>query len=578
MALDLKGSTVLSKNKYVPMLACMLALLICVLLTRPFVSMGVADDWSYIWTARVLADTGHLVYNGWATAILGWQIYLGALFIKLFGFSFTIVRSSMLVVSLACCGLMQRIFVRLGISEWSASIATLTLILSPVSLPLSFSFMSDIPGLFVILICIYCCLRASQSISDRVALGWLACAAFSNVAGGTVRQIAWLGALVMVPSAVWYMRRRRRILLSAAVLWVISVLTIALCMRWFRVQPYAVIEKIFLEYHLNSVFFMGNSLMEALVLLLPMMSAFLVIHSGSKRSARNIALIAGATVGSILFWWAVTSPKDYFKNIPLTGNYLTSKGIFFRSILGTSPEVIPTFVRFLLTVAVFSSLSAFVVHLIKSRNTLLAADRRATSKQLSYVSNTYLVVLLVPFVLAYSLLIFTRVAIYDRYLLPLLFVFTVGLVRVYTQTISERLPALCLVLGFIYAAYGIANMHDRFAFDRARVDATKQITERGIPRTDIEGGFEYDGWTQLEQAGYVNEPRIVPADLYHHWVPPNVPPSCIGWFRQYTPSVHPLLHLSHDPDNCYSPSQFAPIVYETWLPPRRRTIYILEGR
>jgi hypothetical protein len=66
----------------------MLALLFCVLVARPFVSMGVIDDWSYIWTARVLANTGHLTYNGWATAMLGWQVYLGALFIKLFGFSY----------------------------------------------------------------------------------------------------------------------------------------------------------------------------------------------------------------------------------------------------------------------------------------------------------------------------------------------------------------------------------------------------------------------------------------------------------------------------------------------------------
>ena len=44
MALDLKGNTGLSKNKYVHMLVCMLALLFCVLATRPFVSMGVNDD------------------------------------------------------------------------------------------------------------------------------------------------------------------------------------------------------------------------------------------------------------------------------------------------------------------------------------------------------------------------------------------------------------------------------------------------------------------------------------------------------------------------------------------------------
>src|SRR5271156_695872 len=99
MRVHLKGSALLS-SKYVNVSVCMLALLFCVLATRPFVSMGVVDDWSYIWTARVLADTGHLTYNGWGAMPLGWLAYLGALFIKIFGFSFTIVRSSMWVVSL----------------------------------------------------------------------------------------------------------------------------------------------------------------------------------------------------------------------------------------------------------------------------------------------------------------------------------------------------------------------------------------------------------------------------------------------------------------------------------------------
>jgi hypothetical protein len=36
--------------------------------------MGFADDFSYIKTALVYAQTGHFVYNGWATAMFGWQI------------------------------------------------------------------------------------------------------------------------------------------------------------------------------------------------------------------------------------------------------------------------------------------------------------------------------------------------------------------------------------------------------------------------------------------------------------------------------------------------------------------------
>ncbi len=575
----------LLQNKYVHMSACMLALVLCVLAARPFVPMGICDDWSYIWTARVLADTGHLTYNGWATAMLGWQIYLGALFIKLFGFSFTVVRFSVLVVSLLCAALMQRIFVRSGTSESMASVATLSLVLSPLFLPLSFSFMTDIPSLFVLVLCVYCCFRALQSASDKAALGWLAFATLSNIVGGTVRQIAWLGALVMVPSAAWNMRHRRHMLPTGAVLWGISVLSVAFFMHWFHAQPYVAIEKIFYKYHTYSALFAFSMAVTSLICLLPVMSAFLVRNSVGRRPARNIA-IAAAIVGFIFFWWASTTQINYFRSFRRTpfspfGNYLTLEGVGISSILGDMPDVVPVFVRLMLTIATFAALSSFIVIFINSRSALLAADAHPTPGRClyTYVPNAFLVTLLVPFTMAYAFLILTRSPVFDRYFLPLQFIFTFGLVRVYRQTISEKLPRLCLLIGLVYAVYGIAAMHDLFAFDRARVNAANEITATGIPRTAIEGGFEYDAWTQLEQTGYVNEPRmVVPSGAYKAWIrPDNVPILCLGWFRSYSPSVHPLLHLSHQSDNCYEPSRFAPVAYETWLPPRHREIYILES-
>ena len=83
-----------------------------------------------------------------------------------------------------------------------ANIGALTVGLSPIFLPMAASYMTDVAGLFVIVLCLYLCQRAAAARSDRAAVLWLCCAAISNVVGGTVRQICWLGALVMVPSTV----------------------------------------------------------------------------------------------------------------------------------------------------------------------------------------------------------------------------------------------------------------------------------------------------------------------------------------------------------------------------------------
>lgn len=81
-------------EEYLPATACALAPILCYFVVRPYAEIGIHDDWSYVKTAQVLAETGQMVYNGWAAVILGWQAYFGALIIKLFGFSFTLFDSA----------------------------------------------------------------------------------------------------------------------------------------------------------------------------------------------------------------------------------------------------------------------------------------------------------------------------------------------------------------------------------------------------------------------------------------------------------------------------------------------------
>jgi hypothetical protein len=184
-------------------LFCALAVLICELIAYPYTNMGICDDGPYILMAHILGNTGHIVYNGWPTATLGWQLYLGAAFIKLFGFSFTAVRMSTLLVAIGLAFAFQRTLVRVGITERNATIGTLAFVLSPLYLMLSVVYMTDITGLFAVVICLYGCLRALQSTTNRSTIFWLCFAILSNALCGTSRQIAWLGILVMVPSTLW---------------------------------------------------------------------------------------------------------------------------------------------------------------------------------------------------------------------------------------------------------------------------------------------------------------------------------------------------------------------------------------
>ena len=545
----------------------MFALLIGVLIARPFAEIGVRDDWSYIRSAKVLAETGHLAYNGWATAMLGWQVYLGALFIKLFGFSFTATRWSVLMVSLFCAGLMQRVFVRSGTTDGTATIATLTLVLSPLFVPLSFSFMTDIPGLLVVVVSIYCCLRAFQANSDKAALGWIACAALSNVAGGTVRQIAWLGALVMVPSAVWHMRHRRYMLPAGIGLWIVGAAGIALAMHWFHKQPYAVIEKLFFTrpHYVDPTI---TLLFGTSISILPIASAFLLgAPSGKKRISTQVK-IATACFG-IVFLYAIGPHRVTDAFFGTNSGWFVNK--FPNYILGGRAKILPLWVQSAIVILTLVSIANVFVCLTKI---FKESSKPATDSQ---VSNSALFSLFVPFSLAYILLVITRGAFYDRYYLPLAFVFAICIVRVYRQTLSDRMSWVPIFIGIFYAAYGVCSLHDYYSFNRARLVAIQSVLATGVPRTSLEAGFEYDAWTQLQQSGYVNEPKIVyPVGAYQPWTPPpGVPDDCIYWYSSFTPSLKPIYHLSTDPDRCFKPSALKPVEYEMWMPPRRKAIYVL---
>ena len=60
-----------SLRRFIPVALCTGLFLLCVLLVRPFLESGLTDDWSTFHTAQLLAQTGHIYYNGWEAAIVG---------------------------------------------------------------------------------------------------------------------------------------------------------------------------------------------------------------------------------------------------------------------------------------------------------------------------------------------------------------------------------------------------------------------------------------------------------------------------------------------------------------------------
>ena len=563
-------------------LICAFVVAACLWATYPVAEMGFFDDWSYTRTAQMFAQTGHFVYNGQGAMILGWQVVWGALFIKLFGFSFTAARLSMLPIAMAAVFLFHAVLVRFGVNARNAVLGTLALGLSPMFIPLAVMYMTDVAAVFVILLCLYFCQRAAAAASSKTTIAWLCLAAATNLIGGTVRHIVWLGALVMLPSAGWLLRKRRGVLLTSSLLWLISMVSVLACMRWFARQPYSVAEPIFTgplshpEIPFIHFFFgiLGVAL-SLLVMLLPISVAwFQEVRKLSRAALLRIALIT-------LLWGLFERVSKW--TLPwLYYIFRTELAVGERDpYIKTVHYFLPMWGRELISLLAIAATVAFVEHTwSRLRNLIRQKAGRASSWQ-------GILWLLGPFSLSYFLLLMPvsyRAVVFDRYALFIMPAAIIVLLRLHQDWIAPRLPSVSVAVLAIFAVFAIAATHDWFTRSRARLTALNEIRASGVPRTEIQGGYEYDGWTQTEVAGYINNPWIkVPAGAYHPVKPQPVPDACEYTFSSYTPAIHPKYTVIFPPVWCIfppvwclEPSKYSPANYRTWLPPFKGTIYVQE--
>ncbi len=76
----------------------LLPFLAAVLFVSPRHEVAVEDDWAYARTAQHLYQTGEYRLDDWASANLPLQAYWGVLLSHLFGFSFSTLRLSTLIL------------------------------------------------------------------------------------------------------------------------------------------------------------------------------------------------------------------------------------------------------------------------------------------------------------------------------------------------------------------------------------------------------------------------------------------------------------------------------------------------
>ena len=568
---------------------CALALLLCALISHPVAEIGANDDFAYMRSAKILAETGRIAYVGWSSAMLGWQLALGAAFIKLFGFSFTVTRISILCVGMFTAALLQRTAVRLGLTEWNATLVTLALVLSPLYLSLSLSFMSDIPGLLAIVAALYCCARAVQARTSRSTAGWLIAGLALSTLLGTARQTGWLGALVLVPCTCWILRTRRLPWPAIAAAWVACALAIFGCLRWFSHQMYSTAEsapmyKPGTGQAFETVLGTARLPLELAFFLAPLLVAFVPeFFRGSRKVVWAVLGVSALVCGFFLL-----RLHGYWASVLLVpaatgdGNYVTAQGILVLPSLGLRPMVLSPGLRLFASIVCYFSAAAFLAVIAcrwQRRGSSKPEQGAPATQPPQVLSLCDLLFLVGSFAVVYCGMMAVRIVdgnLFDRYLLPVAVVFAFPVARFYQERVRTQLPVACYAILLAIAVFSVAGVHDMFAADRARVAAIHELRNAGVSPSEMYAGFAYDGWTQIDNQGYIDVDAIrTPSGIHHIPAAQENFKPCGYWPAAFFPTIHPKYAISYDDTACDpAPQRFPPVPYRLWLPPYAGAFYI----
>jgi hypothetical protein len=540
------------------------------LLTLPFAPLAFGDDWTYVYTALRYAQSGSIQYNGWSEPLAIFQAIYGGALIRLFGFSFNLLRIATITIASGCSGLIYLLCRRAELPPPVSLFASLTATISPLFIALAASFLTDVYGCFFFLLCILLGIRAIDSAKPFNTSIWLFASIVTGLIGGADRQISWVGLVAVLACFVWEKRKVPYLVLLAGLLATMSGLAIVELLRWYTRQPNAVVDTpAWQDMTRNALLlprFAVKYFLSAILLCLPSLLLLLPSFIRLSRRGLRLALAAALVYTGVGF-------RHPFLLAPWLDNTVTPYGIFrpHQVLIGDKTPVLGIVSRAVLTMFVLFIICVLAHFIVLWLSRFLSVRTKTavfeTSRMRSFVA--LLTISLLGCLGLVAVRSLTGLA-YDHYLLPWLPLFLILLTRALCRPGVEPKWRFGWAALVVFAAYGVGATHDYWAASRARVRAAEILEAAGVSRRHIDGGFDWNGWTQLMDEGYICRSDARPPSGGSAC--PQTPDE---WFRSVTPIVDPQYFLAFSPVPGLVSSRFAPVSYCAWMPPFRRQVLTL---
>lgn len=467
-----------------------------VLVVNPAGDFPLNDDFSFAHSVYNLSELGKLEFDDWLDMTIITQVFWGAGFTKIFGFSFNVLRLSTLVA--AYLGTLGLFFIArdLGQSKTVSSIAALSISFSPLLFSLSFTFMSDVP---FFALCVWSFWAYNRAFASG-KMKWVITGSLLAIAATFIRQLGF-----MLPAAflfTWLLRKKFDLknVLTAFLPLAITTLLYVRYNAWFEAsqglpETYGNMERLFKRLSkpdfLTSSFYRFGILAGYLgVFLLPLILAigdWKII--GKKAMVKfEFSKFQGILFyGFLAFFLASLIPafdKTFWGNIFYNfglGPCTLKDGQFFMNVSprfenGTDWPV-----------KTFFSLSG--IALIVSILPYFFRKLKRSSPHFYPAAFAFGNIIL------YGGFLMLDIKFFDRYFFQLLPFLMVIILPFFTKKLTRSRKLLC-ALGFvIVGGFSLLATHDYMSWNRARWNALNHLTENmKIPIDQIDGGFEFGGW------------------------------------------------------------------------------------
>lgn len=185
------------------------------IIANPTGSFPLNDDWNYIRSAQLLAEQGRMLITCWNCSTNLIQIVYGATLVKLFGFSFEVLRASTWLAGLGSCVATYFLVKESSKRPVLGFAAALTLMSNAIFFNLSSTFMTDVPFLAILISSMFFSVRALRYGQHRDYL----CALLLGLISTFLRQygVVFLG-LFVITYAIGRLKDRNLLLNSFGIL------------------------------------------------------------------------------------------------------------------------------------------------------------------------------------------------------------------------------------------------------------------------------------------------------------------------------------------------------------------------